>query len=124
TPVKSGQMFSDNPRQLLVDMRHAMAKICRSLGVERATPHDLRRTHGSTITRLLGFGGRAAMNRIQNHIEGGIGGVYDRYGYEQETREVMEKVAAEMIRIVEGTTPFTMNGLQIAQSDLENPDIR
>ena len=42
----------------------------RQARVERATPHDLRRTHGSTIT-ALGFG-RDAMNRIQNHKEGGI----------------------------------------------------
>jgi integrase len=119
-----GQVFSDNPRQLLVDMRHAMIKICKALGVERAVPHDLRRTHGSTITRLLGFGGRAAMNRIQNHIEGGIAGVYDRYGYEQETKDVMERVAAEMMRIAEGTEPFMMNGLQIDPRDLENPDVR
>ena len=48
----------------------AMRDICKKLGVERATPHDLRRTHGSTIT-ALGFG-RDAMNRIQNHKEGGI----------------------------------------------------
>jgi integrase len=42
-----------------------MRTICKKLAVPRATPHDLRRTHGSTITRL-GFG-RDAMNRIQNH---------------------------------------------------------
>src|SRR5262249_8283262 len=44
-----------------------------------ATPHDLRRTHGGTITKL-GFG-REAMNRIQNHKEGGIASVYDRFEY-------------------------------------------
>ena len=52
------------------------ATACKKLGVERATPHDLRRTHGTTIT-ALGFG-RDAMNRIQNHKEGGIADVYDR----------------------------------------------
>ena len=41
----------------------AMRYICAKLGVERATPHDLRRTHGSTIT-ALGFG-RDAMNRCR-----------------------------------------------------------
>ena len=56
----------------------AMRDICTRLKVERATPHDLRRTHGSTIT-ALGFG-RDAMNRVQNHKEGGIGSVYDRHG--------------------------------------------
>jgi integrase len=66
----------------------AMRAICAKLRVERATPHDLRRTHGSTIT-ALGFG-RDAMNRIQNHKEGGIASVYDRHGYAEETKRVME----------------------------------
>jgi integrase len=78
----------------------AMRTICAELGVERATPHDLRRTHGSTIT-ALGFG-RDAMNRIQNHKEGGIASVYDRHGYAEETKQVMEAVAAKIIASAEG----------------------
>jgi integrase len=52
-----------------------MRDICKKLGVDPVRPHDLRRTHGSAIT-ALGFG-RDAMNRIQNHKEGGIASVYD-----------------------------------------------
>lgn len=70
-------------------------------GVERATPHDLRRTHGSTVT-ALGFG-RDAMNRIQNHREGGIASVYDRHGYAEENKRIMEAVAARIVSLVEGT---------------------
>ena len=80
-----------------VDMR----RICADLGVaDPARPHDLRRTHGTTITRL-GFG-RDAMNRIQNHKEGGIADVYDRHRYETENRRVMEAVAAHVEAIVTG----------------------
>jgi integrase len=78
----------------------AMAAICKKVGVERTTPHDLRRTHGSTITKL-GFG-RDAMNRIQNHKEGGIADVYDRHRYEVENKNLMEKVADHIISLVEG----------------------
>jgi integrase len=78
----------------------AMRTACKKLGVERATPHDLRRTHGSTIT-ALGFG-RDAMNRIQNHKEGGITSVYDRHEYADETKRVMEAVAAKIMALVEG----------------------
>jgi integrase len=78
----------------------AMRAICAKLGVERATPHDLRRTHGSTIT-ALGFG-RDAMNRIQNRKEGGIASVYDRHGYAEETKRLMEAVAAQIMTLVEG----------------------
>ena len=49
-------------RRAVGGLDEAMRKICSSLAVERATPHDLRRTHGSAITRL-GYG-RDAMNRI------------------------------------------------------------
>lgn len=79
----------------------AMRSICEVLAKQaetsgalvpsRITPHDLRRTHGTTIT-ALGFG-RDAMNRIQNHAEGGIGSVYDRYQYSDENKRVMESVA-------------------------------
>jgi integrase len=78
----------------------AMRRICAKLKVERATPHDLRRSHGSTIT-ALGFG-RDAMNRIQNHVEGGIASVYDRHQYADENKRVMEAVAARIMALVEG----------------------
>jgi hypothetical protein len=81
----------------------AMRDICRKLSVEGATPHYLRRTHGTTIA-ALGFG-RDAMNRVQNHREGGIGGVYDRYGYERENKQIIETVAAHLMAIAEGKTP-------------------
>jgi len=77
----------------------AMRAICAELRVnEKATPHDLRRTHGTMIARL-GFG-RAAMNRIQNHREGGIGSVYDRHEYAEENKKVMEAVAEHIVQLV------------------------
>jgi integrase len=78
----------------------AMRDVCRALDVDRATPHDLRRTHGSRIT-ALGFG-RDAMNRIQNLKEGGIADVYDRHHYEAETKHIMETVAAKIMALAEG----------------------
>ena len=78
----------------------AMRTISEKLGGEKVTPHDLRRTHGSTIT-ALGFG-RDAMNRIQNHKEGGIADVYDRHGYEAETKRIMEAVARKIMTLSEG----------------------
>jgi integrase len=79
-----------------------MRDISKELGVEPVRPHDLRRTHGSTITRL-GFG-RDAMNRIQNHREGGIASVYDRHHYAEETKHIMEVVAAKIMGLIEGRT--------------------
>jgi hypothetical protein len=78
-----------------------MRDICKKLNVSRATPHDLRRTHGSTITRL-GFG-RDAMNRVQNHREGGIADVYDRHQYSEENKRVMETVASHLLTLAKGS---------------------
>jgi integrase len=97
----TGGFVFAGPRGRPVDgLDAAMRAICVKLGVERTTPHDLRRTHGSTIT-ALGFG-RDAMNRIQNHREGGIASVYDRHGYAEETKRVMEAVASKIIALAEG----------------------
>jgi len=79
-----------------------MQTICKRLAVPRATPHDLRRTHGSTITKL-GFG-RDAMNRIQNHKEGGIGDVYDRHEYSDENKRVMESTTTHLLALAQGNT--------------------
>jgi integrase len=76
-----------------------MRTICRKLQIERATPHDLRRTHGTTIA-ALGFG-RDAMNRVQNHKEGGIGSIYDRHGYADENKRLMEAVAQHLVSLAE-----------------------
>ena len=78
-----------------------MRDICKRLKVPRATPHDLRRTHGTTVT-ALGFG-RDAMNRVQNHREGGIADVYDRHEYAEENKRIMEAVASRLLALAEGT---------------------
>jgi integrase len=82
-------------RSLDDDMRTAMRDICAKLGVDRATPHDLRRTFSSLVT-ALGFG-RDAMNRVTNHKEGGIADVYDRHQYAAENRRIMETVARHVV---------------------------
>jgi integrase len=84
-----------------VELDAVMRDICKKLGVrDKVTPHDLRRTHGSTITGL-GFG-RDAMNRIQNHREGGIADVYDRHKYEAENKRVMETVVQHILKLAQG----------------------
>jgi integrase len=95
-----GFVFAGSRGRPVHGLDAGMRGICKELGLERATPHDLRRTHGSTIT-ALGFG-RDAMNRIQNHREGGIASVYDRFQYEAENKRIMEAVAAKLMALVEG----------------------
>ena len=71
------------------------------LRIERVTPHDLRRTCLTWITRL-GFG-RDAMDRIANHRTSSVTDVYDRHGYADEDRRIMSAVARHVIGLVDGT---------------------
>jgi integrase len=96
----TGFVFSGRRGGSVHGLDGVMRDICKKLDVEKATPHDLRRTHGSTIT-AMGFG-RDAMNRIQNHKEGGVTDTYDRHGYADEDKHIMETVAAKIMATVEG----------------------
>jgi integrase len=99
--MRTGFVFSTSRGRAAVNgLAELMRQLCKTLGVERATPHDLRRTHGTAITRL-GFG-RDAMNRVQNHKEGGVTDIYDRHQYETENKRVMEAVAAHFMALAEG----------------------
>jgi integrase len=84
------------------DLDGAMRTICRKLKIERATPRDLRRTFGSTVT-ALGFG-RDAMDRVLNHRSKNISTVYDRHGYGAEDQRIMEAAASHIMGLVQGTT--------------------
>jgi integrase len=85
---------------LVANLDETMREISKKLGIEPVRPHDLRRTHGSTITGM-GFG-RDAMNRIQNHKEGGIADVYDQHKYNLENFRIMEAVAEHIMALAEG----------------------
>jgi integrase len=97
----SGFVFASPRGGPISKLDDAMRSIAATLKIEPSVrPHDLRRSHGSTIT-ALGFG-RDAMNRIQNHKEGGIADVYDRHRYEAESKQIMESVANKIMALVEG----------------------
>jgi hypothetical protein len=42
------------------------------------------------------------MDRIQNHTQGGISSVYDRYEYASENMKIMEATAQRIIGLAEG----------------------
>jgi integrase len=78
-----------------------MRAICADLGINnRATPHDLRRTFGTTVA-ALGFG-RAAVDRILNDRDGGVVSIYDRHHYSEEDKRIMEAVASHLLTLAEG----------------------
>jgi integrase len=91
--VSEGFAFPGARGRIIDNLDMAMRKLPFDPPV---TPHDLRRTHGTMITSL-GFG-REAMNRIQNHKEGGIADVYDRHDYSRKNMQIMEAVANHIIQ--------------------------
>jgi integrase len=93
----TGFVFAGARSRAIHGLDGAMRGICAKLGIERATPHDLRRTFSTTVTGL-GFG-RDALNRVTNHKDGGIASVYDRHGYADENKRVMEATAARIMAL-------------------------
>jgi integrase len=96
----TGFVFAGPRGGAVADLDGAMRDICADLKVEKLTPHDLRRSHGTMITRLK-FG-RDAMNRIQNHRQKQIADTYDQYTYEDENKQIMEAVAAKIMALIDG----------------------
>jgi integrase len=98
---KAGYVFAGARSGPITGLDAAMRSICEKLGIEdKVTPHDLRRTFGSLVTRL-GFG-RPAMDRLLNHADRSISSVYDRHSYRTEDQHIWESVAAKIMALVEG----------------------
>jgi integrase len=102
--VDHGQLVFAGPRHTPVrDLGRGMQQVCQDLRLNSpARPHDLRRTHGTLITSL-GFS-RDQMNRLQNHHDGGIASVYDRYNYAHEARVIQEAVAERIESLLKNAT--------------------
>jgi integrase len=69
-------------------------------GVADFRSHDLRRTMATQST-ALGFS-RFLVDRLLNHTEPGVGGIYDRHDYLKEKTEIAAAWARRLRNIVEG----------------------
>ena len=88
-------------------LANEMKVICRALGVERATPHDLRRTFA---TRAAEIGiGEDVIDRILGHKKHGVIKVYNRYSYANEDRAAMETIAAHIVELATGAVAKVVN---------------
>ena len=74
--------------------------ITKNAELERTTPHDLRRTAATLITEL-GFN-RLVVDKILNHKDQSVGGIYDRHSYDKEKRQALEVWERELERIFTG----------------------
>jgi integrase len=68
----------------------AMARLCADIGIERAGPHDLRRTVGTELARLgVPTHVRALVLNHSPESRGVTDAVYNRYAYDKEKREAL-----------------------------------
>lgn len=80
---------------------HALRKNRQTLGLEDVTPHDLRRTAASHMASM-GVN-RLVISKILNHVEQSVTSIYDRYSYDKEKREALEKWGIFLEETVEVT---------------------
>ena len=80
------------------DPSKAIAKVRELTGISDFRLHDLRRTAATECTRL-GFT-RFIVDRLQNHVEPGVGRRYDRYDYYKEKTELAHAWARRLANLV------------------------
>ena len=81
--------------------KKAASVLCKSLTFEFRA-HDLRRT---AATRMAEVGvPRDHIAKVLNHVEGGPAAtrVYDRYDYDSEKRQALERWSRRLMAIIEG----------------------
>jgi hypothetical protein len=88
-PRKNG-LKPINP-MLITRSVERLANRFQAVGIERFTPHDLRRT-GRTGLASLGIEDEIA-ERVLNHQKKGMKRVYDRFAYFPQKRDAIEKWA-------------------------------
>ncbi len=80
--------------------------LCRALnrsnfdGIAHFTPHDLRRTM-ATVLGELKFN-RLIQDKILNHVDQTVGGIYDRHSYDGEKRQAMTAWDHRLAQILTG----------------------
>ena len=81
-------------------LSRAVRQNAKHFGIAHFTPHDLRRTAASFMTKL-GVP-RLHVEKVLNHSTGDIAEVYDRHDYLPEKRAALERWGEQLRTIVEG----------------------
>ena len=77
------------------DQFPASKRVRALMGVGDWTPHDLRRTASTLMGRLKVP--RFIIDRVLNHTDVTVGGVYDRFTYTEERLDAVTKLGAHVI---------------------------
>jgi len=99
TLPRSGEyVFTTTGHTPISGFSKAKAMIDRASGVMDWRLHDLRRTARSLMSRA-GISSEIS-ERVLGHAIPGVAGVYDRHSYVPEKRDAVQKLAAEIARVV------------------------
>ena len=81
-----------------ISTKEARKKLKQVSGVPDWTAHDLRRTARTIMSRLDIK--QHIRERVLNHVQGGVVGVYDQHEYLYEKKDALNKLAEEIDRIL------------------------
>ncbi|MCP4764244.1 MAG: tyrosine-type recombinase/integrase [archaeon] len=90
---------------------HHFRKFLLNFDWNRTTVHDLRRTVRSNLSKLRVR--KTVAERILNHKEQGVAGVYDRHDYLEEKKEALQKWSDKLNKIAAGKTMKTAKIIDI-----------
>lgn len=79
--------------------RMIVRKDGKGLAIEPFTPHDLRRT-AATHLGALGYS-NFFIGQILNHTDQSVTGIYNRYAYDREKQEMLERWAERLKEIIQ-----------------------
>jgi integrase len=96
----TGFAFSNENGGPVSRLDELMRKVCKEIGIEHATPRDLRRTHQSLLQQC-GQTDRV-IDLIANHRMNKIDRTYKRYKFRPEIQRAMEVTATFIMDLVEG----------------------
>lgn len=89
----------------IANVQKAAERVRRSADIDDFVLHDLRRTAASYMTSL-GVS-RLVVSKILNHVEPGVTRVYDRYSYDNEKRNALERWSEYLVACVERSEAFS-----------------
>ena len=92
-PATGGADHNIDPKQLSRSVAKCLGRF-KAQGIAAFTLHDLRRTCRTGLARLKVEPHVA--ERVLNHIQSGVAGVYDRHEYVDEKRTALEKWASHL----------------------------
>jgi integrase len=104
SPWANGLM---DPTSVTRAMRVNLSRI----GVDNATPHDLRRSAASHMTEM--GTPRLVVSKVLGHSDGSITAIYDRFEYWPQKKQALEAWAAHLEEITSGK-PTTSNVVSLA----------